>query len=112
MLRLSVKTVILLLSALLPFVHVSPQTLVMQDAVPDDSRKKISEDVMQDYYGVSAFSKPFDAAFSVRTWGGANRAIMYVTDSDWNRIMFSDRYGNFIRAFGSHGSGNNQMKNP
>lgn len=49
--RLSAKTVIIFLSTLLPFAYVSPQTLVMQDAVPDDSRKKLSEDVMLDYRG-------------------------------------------------------------
>ncbi|XP_064387734.1 E3 ubiquitin-protein ligase TRIM71-like [Halichondria panicea] len=93
-------------------------------AVDDDNNVYIAE---QGYHCISVFNQNGSNVRTIGTAGGSGSAdgqfsgplgialkgdIMYVADTDNNRIKKLSLDGKFISKFGSSGSGNGQLSNP
>lgn len=74
---------------------------------------KITKSDANDYLGVDLFSRPYSSACSFKQKpGGSWWMVTFATDPDWNRIVYADYNDNWIKAYGSYGSGNGHFKFP
>uniref|UniRef100_A0A7V0Z6Y0 T9SS type A sorting domain-containing protein n=1 Tax=candidate division WOR-3 bacterium TaxID=2052148 RepID=A0A7V0Z6Y0_UNCW3 len=79
----------------------------------DPNIPKLTKKFVQDNLDISLFAKP--AAGAGMVWESLDSAfngLFFVTDHDWNRIVFTDINSNWIKAYGSFGSDPGQFWHP
>lgn len=75
---------------------------------------EINKSVTNEYLNCNLFSYPRSGvfAFDMNPYFTTRSSFTGILDASWNRLIYSDMHEDFVKASGSFGSGNNQVKWP
>jgi hypothetical protein len=91
----------------------SQTMLIPQPIYSDPLIWKLTRSVANQYLGVNFFFLPYASAYAFKSKpGGGCWYIGFFTDAVWNRIVYGDYYGNWIKAYGTLGAGSGEFDSP